>query len=30
VRSFVADRIGYVPDPAKPFSRSWWYEMVGK
>jgi asparagine synthetase B (glutamine-hydrolysing) len=30
VRSFVADRIGHVPDPAKPFSRSWWYEMVGK
>lgn len=30
VRSFVADRIGYVPDPAKPFSRTWWYELVGK
>jgi asparagine synthetase B (glutamine-hydrolysing) len=29
VRSFIADRIGYVPDPAKPFSRTWWYELVG-
>ena len=30
VRSFVKDRIGYVPDPKKPFSRSWWYELVDK
>ena len=30
VRSFVRDRIGYVPDPAKPWSRTWWKELVGK
>ncbi len=29
VRSFIADRIGYIPDPAKPFSRTFWYELVG-
>ncbi len=29
VRSFVLDRIGYIPDQAKPFDRGWWYEMVG-
>lgn len=28
VRSFVADRIGYVPDPAKPFGRNWWYDLL--
>lgn len=27
VRSFVEGRIGYVPDPAKPWDRSWWYAM---
>ena len=27
VRSFVGDRIGYVPDPAKPWDRAWWYAM---
>lgn len=30
VRSFVGDRIGYIPDPDKPFSRAWWYDLVGK
>ena len=29
VRSFIADRIGYVPDPKKPYSRNWWYALVG-
>lgn len=29
VRSFVMDRIGYLPDPAKPWDRAWWYEMIG-
>lgn len=29
VRSFVLDRIGYTPDPGKPWSRSWWRELVG-
>lgn len=28
VRSFVADRIGYVPDQAKPFDRTWWYALI--
>lgn len=29
VRSFVMDRIGYLPDPEKPWDRAWWYEMCG-
>lgn len=28
VRSFVADRLGYVPDPTKPWSRSPWYDLL--
>lgn len=28
VRSFVQDRIGYLPDPAKPWDRSWWHELI--
>lgn len=28
VRGFVADRIGYVPDPSKPWDRGWWAELV--
>ena len=27
VRSFALDRVGYLPDPAKPWDRAWWYEM---
>lgn len=27
VRSFVLDRIGYIPDPAQPFAREWWYDL---
>lgn len=27
VRSFVGDRIGYVPDPERPWDRAWWYDM---
>lgn len=27
VKSFVADRIGYVPDPSLPWDRKWWYDM---
>jgi asparagine synthetase B (glutamine-hydrolysing) len=30
VRTFVMDRLGYLPDPAKPWDRGWWYELVGK
>ena len=29
VRSFVMDRLGYLPDPAHPWARDWWYELVG-
>jgi asparagine synthetase B (glutamine-hydrolysing) len=29
VRSFVMERIGYLPDPATPWDRSWWLELVG-
>jgi len=28
VRSFVMDRLGYLPDPTKPWDRDWWYELV--
>ncbi len=27
LRDFVGDRIGYIPDPDKPYDRRWWYEM---
>ena len=27
LREFVNDRIGYVPDPSKPFDRRWWYDL---
>ena len=27
VRSFIAERIGYVPDPAKPWDRKWWLDL---
>lgn len=28
VRSFVKDRIGYIPDPGRPWDRQWWYDML--
>lgn len=28
VRSFVADRIGYLPDPDRPWDRGWWYDLI--
>lgn len=27
VRALVLDRIGYLPDPAKPYAREWWLEL---
>lgn len=27
VRSFVGDRIGYIPDATRPYDRSWWNDM---
>ena len=27
VRSFVLERIGYIPDPSEPYARGWWYEL---
>jgi len=29
VRTFVMDRLGYLPDPTKPWDRAWWYALVG-
>lgn len=29
VRSFVMERLGYLPDPTKPWDRAWWLELVG-
>jgi asparagine synthetase B (glutamine-hydrolysing) len=28
VKSFVMDRIGYLPDPETPWHRDWWYDMI--
>lgn len=28
VRTFVFDRIGWVPSPDHPWDRTWWYEML--
>ena len=30
VRSFSMERVGYIPDPTKPWDRSWWLDMVNK
>jgi asparagine synthetase B (glutamine-hydrolysing) len=30
VREFVLDRIGYLPDPAKPWDRAWWVELCSQ
>ena len=30
VRSFIGDRIGYLPDPQRPWDRAWWYDMIGQ
>lgn len=27
LRDFVGDRIGYIPDPDKPWDRQWWLDM---
>lgn len=27
VRSFIGERIGYIPDPDLPWDRKWWYDM---
>lgn len=30
VRDFVRSRLGYLPDPAKPWDRGWWYELISQ
>lgn len=30
LRDFIGDRIGYIPDPLKPYDRKWWLEMIEK
>ena len=27
VRSFIGERIGYIPDPDLPWDRKWWLDM---
>lgn len=27
LRQFFLDRIGYLPDPSKPWDRRWWYDL---
>lgn len=29
LREFFMDRIGYLPDPEKPWDRAWWYDLTG-
>ncbi len=26
--SFIGDRIGYLPDPDRPWDRGWWYDLL--
>lgn len=28
LREFFLDRIGYLPDPAKPWDRQWWHDLT--
>ena len=28
LRSLVGDLLGYLPDPAKPYSRGYWYDLI--
>jgi asparagine synthetase B (glutamine-hydrolysing) len=30
VGRFISERIGYIPDPSKPWDRGWWYEIIGQ
>lgn len=30
LRSFIGDRLGYLPDPNKPWDRSWWYDLLDR
>jgi asparagine synthetase B (glutamine-hydrolysing) len=30
MRSFIGDRLGYLPDPAKPWDRGWWYDLLDR
>ena len=27
LKDFIGDRLGYIPDPEKPWDRAWWYDM---
>lgn len=27
IRSYMAEKLGYVPDPERPFDRGWWYDL---
>ena len=27
LRDFIGDRIGYIPDPEKPWDRKWWVDL---
>jgi asparagine synthetase B (glutamine-hydrolysing) len=28
LRDFIGDRLGFVPDPDRPWDRSWWVDLV--
>lgn len=30
IREFVLDRIGYLPDPSKPWDRAWWVDLCSR
>jgi hypothetical protein len=27
-RGFLEETIGYIPDPAQPWDRQWWYDLL--
>jgi hypothetical protein len=27
LRDFIGDRLGYLPDPSKPWDRKWWQDL---
>lgn len=30
LRSFIGDRLGYLPDPEAPWDRGWWYDLLDR
>jgi asparagine synthetase B (glutamine-hydrolysing) len=30
LRSLIGDRLGYLPDPERPWDRGWWYDLLDR